>query len=323
MKISLALMLVALVVLAASTQAQPRVELSKEERIRLTQEQMIAARQSPEYQAAVRISARRAIATLPNFTFGPNSIIIDVGQLITRTSPGDVNFADHPVHLLQTDTDTIDENYFRKQALTIPCGGGTHVDGGAHVYKNGTTIDQLDPRLFTSYLVVINVTSKVFAPNGTLINPDYKGQISDITDYEAIHGLIPPKSLVVLVAGWSDRWEDEKSYLNTDLDNDNSFHYPGWDVPAATFLVDNRPGIHGIGVDVKSLDYGQTYTYGVHYVILNGERNMIGVENLRILDRRIPAFGAIITVNPLKVKGTPEGLASAFVYLPLQNHCVH
>jgi kynurenine formamidase len=321
MKVSLAFVLVALVVLAASTQA--RVELSKEERIRLTQEQMIAARQSSEYQAAMRISARRAVATLPNFTFGPGSVIIDVSQLITRTSPGDVNFADHPVHLLQTDTDTIEENYFGKQALTIACGGGTHVDGGKHVYENGTTIDQLDPKLFTSYLVMINVTSKVFAPNGTLINPNYKGQISDITDFEAVHGIIPPKSLVVLVTGWSNRWENEKLYLNTDPSDDNSFYYPGWDVPAATFLVDNRPGIHGIGVDVKSLDYGQTYTYGVHYILLSGERNMIGVENLRMLDSRISPFGAILTVNPLKVKGTPEGLASAFVYVPLENHDRH
>ena len=82
-----------------------------------------------------------------------------------------------------------------------------------------------------------------------------------------------------------------------------NFIFRGIDPDAAEWLVKNRK-IKAIGLDVASVDYGQSKDFKTHQVLY--EQNIPGFENVANLDK-LPVKGAFIIALPMKIKGGSGG----------------
>lgn len=249
----------------------------------------------------------------PLFSMSP-TIAIDVTQNLTKTTPGD--FSSHSQYLTRSSTATPSPDYYFKETYVLGGGAGTHMDSAAHLFGSSViggsapSISEFDPSIFISPLVLIDVTSEVFTPSG--VNGDYFVAVSDLINWECAHGPIPPGAFVAMKSGWSQYFGNEKQYRNTDPNNSNLYHFPGFGDLAVDFLLNNR-SIHGIGVDTLSGDYGATSTYHAHYALLPAGKYI--VENMQFSDSRIPAAGAMIATFPSLIKYAPETACRAIVYV--------
>ena len=103
-------------------------------------------------------------------------------------------------------------------------------------------------------------------------------------------------------AGWAQHVSNEKF---TGRDVDGTFHFPGFGVEAAQWMLKERR-IAGIAVDTMSLDTGKSKDFKVHYNWLPSGR--WGLENVANLDK-VPASGATLVVGMPKIKGATGGAA--------------
>ena len=67
--------------------------------------------------------------------------------------------------------------------------------------------------------------------------------------------------------------------------------------------------IKGVGLDVRSLDRGQSKDFFAHRILLSN--NFFGLENVANIDK-LPPRGAIVYVSPMKIKGGSGGPARIF-----------
>ena len=68
---------------------------------------------------------------------------------------------------------------------------------------------------------------------------------------------------------------------------------------AAQWLVDNRQ-IHGIGIDVASIDYGQARILTAHRILADGNIFLLENVNTGPLNSTLPAHSQL-AVGPLKI----------------------
>ena len=80
-------------------------------------------------------------------------------------------------------------------------------------------------------------------------------------------------------------------------------HFPGIDPVAAEWLVKNRK-IKAVGLDVASVDYGQSKDFKTHQVLLG--KNIPAFENVANLDQ-LPSKGVYIVALPMKIKNGSGG----------------
>ncbi|KAL5015296.1 hypothetical protein ScPMuIL_009566 [Solemya velum] len=193
--------------------------------------------------------------------------------------------------------------WLENNAFQIAEHGGTHLDAPAHYYK-GSWRTQLIPMdsLFGPG-VVINVTDKV------LTNPDYRVKTSDLSQWEANYGRIPPNAVIIMNSGWQYKFPNKTRVFNTtDPEDPSTYHFPGWHEEAVQWLVDNRQ-VNIIGVDTPSTDYGQATHFPVH--VLLGKYQIPGLENVANLDN-VPKHGAIIYAPVVKLHDGSGGPARVF-----------
>ncbi len=77
---------------------------------------------------------------------------------------------------------------------------------------------------------------------------------------------------------------------------------------AAQWMVDSGK-IKGVGLDVRSLDRGQSKDFFAHRILLSN--NFFGLENVAKIDK-LPPRGAIVYVSPMKIKGGTGGPTRIF-----------
>ena len=174
--------------------------------------------------------------------------------------------------------------------------GGTHIDAPVHFAERHQTVEAIPLERLVGPAVVVDVTKAAAA------NADYLVTVADLTAFEAAHGRIPDKTILLLRTGFSSRWPDAVRYLGTAERGDaavRQLHFPGLDPEAARWLVDNR-AIHAIGIDTASIDYGQSTEFRTHRIL--GAADIPGLENLTALDR-LPPTGAYIVALPMKIAG--------------------
>jgi len=178
--------------------------------------------------------------------------------------------------------------------------GGTHLDAPSHFAKGKWAADEIPLNNLTGETVVIDVSDKALKNANYLISPD------DIQTWEKINGNIPENSILLFRTGYGAYYPDAKKYLGTDergADAVAKLHFPSIHPDAATWLVKNRK-IKAVGIDVASVDYGQSKDFKVHQ-ILYGE-NILGFENVANLDK-LPVKGAYVIALPMKIKGGSGG----------------
>lgn len=182
---------------------------------------------------------------------------------------------------------------------------GTHVDAPSHMVKGGRSLEQITLQESVMPLCVIDKEAAVQE------NHDYILTVADILEWEAIYGKIPEKAFVVFRSGWSKR-----AVNNMDnLDADGNRHFPGWQLEAVKFLVEER-NIGGIGHETSDTEAPVTSgntNYEVEYYILAQDR--IQAELLCHVDQ-CPPIGAIFFCMYPKVKGATGYPARCFAICP-------
>jgi kynurenine formamidase len=199
--------------------------------------------------------------------------------------------------------------FYSANAFCSPEHGGTHLDAPIHFAEGAHTTEQIPFDRLIGPAVVIDVSASAAA------NPDYRLTREDVLRFEQAHGSIPPGTIVLLRTGWSRFWPDRRAYLGDDTPGDASrLHFPSYGEDATRLLVVDRQ-VAALGVDVASIDYGQSRDFIVHRIA--AASNVPGFENLTNLDE-LPATGAVVIALPMKIEGGSGGPLRAVAIVPAQ-----
>jgi kynurenine formamidase len=202
--------------------------------------------------------------------------------------------------------DSQDSGFFY-QKYTLVGQWGTHIDPPAHLGKRLRTVDEIDVKEMILPLVVIDVHEAVSA------NPDYTLRMTDITNWETKHGIVPEGAFVAMRTDWSKRWPDAEKMRNEDARKVS--HFPGWSLEVLKYLYEKRK-ITASGHETTDTDPGieaSKEDYSLEKYILN--QNRWQIELLCNLDK-VPESGALVVVSfpkPKKGTGFP---ARVFAILP-------
>lgn len=178
--------------------------------------------------------------------------------------------------------------------------GGTHLDAPVHFAKGRWATDEIPVENLIGEAVVIDISDKA------LKDPDYQLIPADLESWEKINGLIPDSCILLIRTGYGAYYPDAKKYLGTDERGAEAvpkLHFPSVHPDAAAWLVSNRK-IKAIGIDVASVDYGQSKDFKTHQVLY--DKNIAGFENVANMDQ-LPVKGAYIVALPMKIKGGSGG----------------
>ncbi len=185
--------------------------------------------------------------------------------------------------------------------------GGTHLDAPIHFAEGKPSTDEIPLWRLIGPAVVIDVTAAA--------NPDYQVSVTDFETWEAQHGPIPDRSIVMLRTGWGARYEDPVAYLGTDQTGPEAvplLHFPGLHPDAARWLVNERD-IAAIGIDTPSIDFGQSSRFESHQILYDAE--VPGFENVAHLEA-LPEFGAFVVALPTKIEGGSGAPLRIVAFIP-------
>jgi kynurenine formamidase len=234
-------------------------------------------------------------------------------ELIDLTHPFDARTiywptAPHGFELQRLSYGRTEQGYFYSAyAFAAPEHGGTHIDAPIHFSDSGHTVDKVPLRQLLGDAYVIDVSDKAAHDR------DYRLSVADVQAFERGHGRIPAGSIVLLRTGWDRKWPDRKAYMGDDTPGDAShLHFPSFGAEAARLLVEQRR-VGAIGVDVASIDYGQSTDFEVHQIV--AAHDVVGFENLRGLDA-LPPAGATVIALPMKIENGSGGPLRAVALVP-------
>lgn len=197
--------------------------------------------------------------------------------------------------------------FYAANAFSAPEHGGTHLDAPIHFSADGISAERIPLANLVAPAVVIDVTAQAAR------DADYRLTRQDVLDWEGRHGRIQAGTMVLLRTGWSRRWPDRRAYLGDDTPGDASnLHFPSFGDDAARLLVEER-GAAALGVDVASIDHGQSRDFMVHRIA--AARNVPGLENLTNLEE-LPPRGAVVVALPAKIEGGSGGPLRAIALVP-------
>lgn len=187
--------------------------------------------------------------------------------------------------------------------------GGTHLDAPIHFAEGKRSAAEIPLEDLMGPAIVVDVSEKAASDR------DYLVSVTDIEAFEATHGRLADRSIVLLRTGWGARWGDLAAYLGTAArgpDAVRDLHFPGLDPDAARWLVTERR-VRAVGIDTASIDYGQSSDYRAHQALAGA--NVPIFENLASLDQ-LPPTGAWVIALPMKITRGTGGPLRAVAFLP-------
>jgi kynurenine formamidase len=197
--------------------------------------------------------------------------------------------------------------FYSAYAYAAPEHGGTHLDAPVHFAEGHLSAERVPLERLMAPAVVIDISEKAAR------NADYLLTPGDVQAFERRYGPIRAGTIVLLRTGWGKRWPNKKAYLGDDTPGDaTKLHFPSFGEEAAKLLVNERR-VGAIGVDVASVDYGQSKDFRVHRVAAAAD--VPGLENLAGLDG-LPATGAFVIALPMKIEGGSGGPLRAIALVP-------
>ena len=249
---------------------------------------------------------------LENITTGSLKIV-DLTNTLSPSTPT-LELPDPFSNLIDFSTETVSEYnepgpFWKHQNIHTGEHVGTHIDAPVHWIsgRDGHDVSTLPVERLFGPAVVLDLTEKVEQ------NPDYLIQISDIQEWEAVHGKLPDNSWLLLRTGWDKYSQDQKAFLNADEDGS---HTPGLSAEASEWLA-TETNISGIGVDTVGIDAGRGAEldppFPAHYHLLGNDK--YGVTSLQNLDQ-LPATGALLIVAPLPIVGGTGSPSRIFALVP-------
>jgi kynurenine formamidase len=186
--------------------------------------------------------------------------------------------------------------------------GGTHLDAPIHFAEGKQAADQVPLERLAGPAAVVDVSSPAEA------DPNYRLDVATLEAWEAAHGSIGERNIVLVRTGWSSRWPDKARYLGTARTGPEAvaeLRFPGIDSSAARWLAARR--VKAVGIDTPSIDYGQSTTFDTHRILF--QEDIPAFENVAQLDR-LPATGAFVIALPMKIRGGSGGPLRIVAILP-------
>lgn len=186
---------------------------------------------------------------------------------------------------------TIPNDGYQLENITIGNHTGTHVDAPCHFVEGARCIDELPAQTFVRPVVVIDVRARIARQGG-----NFQVTKANIQQWERQNGRIPFGAIVVLFTGFGEHFYEESYFDDA----------PGFDAAAVQWLM-NAPaqggrGAAGTGSDTfgpdatLDADFSATYT-----TLLNGG---VCVVNLTNLDSLRPIGDTIVFTPPKLNAGT-------------------
>ena len=202
--------------------------------------------------------------------------------------------------VVQHEGETPGGYYYASNRLEMAEHGGTHIDAPIHFSRNGQTLDEIPIEHLVGAGVRIDVSAECARDR------DYRITVQDFERWEAAHGRIPDRAILLLDTGFARFWPSRQDYLGTTLrgpEGTRALHFPGVHPDAATWLVRERR-IKAVGIDTASIDYGQSTHFEAHVALLS--QNVPAFENLADL-RALPNMGFQVIALPMKIAGGTGG----------------
>jgi kynurenine formamidase len=224
------------------------------------------------------------------------SILVDLTYTLDSTTLFWPNNASGFEHILDFKGKTKKGYFYSSYKICTPEHGGTHLDAPIHFAEGKQSVEQIPLNNLCGDAVIIDVSKNA------LINRDYLISIEDIKHWEKTNGELPQNIIILFRTGYGKYYPNRKEYFGTELNGDTAIpflHFPGIDPNTAQWLVDNR-NVKAIGIDVASIDYGQSTEFKTHQIFLG--KNIPAFENLAQLDK-LPVKGFQITALPMKIGG--------------------
>ncbi|WP_242515650.1 cyclase family protein [Sorangium cellulosum] len=198
---------------------------------------------------------------------------------------------------------TVEKDAYYSSRFSMDEHAGTHVDAPAHFKAGAETVEQIAPEQLVGPAAVVDVTAKVTA------SPDHQVSVEDLKAWEARHGALGPKHIVLIRTGWGARWSDPVKYRNQDAQG--VMHFPGVSVEASRYLRER--GVRCIGIDTLSTDPGPSQAFDQHRAFLGA--GGYHIENLANLEQ-LPEAGAFVVVAPLPLARGSGAPARVLALLP-------
>lgn len=211
--------------------------------------------------------------------------------------------------VVQQEGETPSGYYYASNRLELAEHGGTHIDAPIHFAKGRQTLDQIPLDNLVGAGVRIDVSEQCARDR------DYRITIQDFERWEATHGRIPDRTIVLLDTGFARFWPARQDYLGTELrgsEGVSALHFPGLHPEAAAWLAGERR-IKAVGIDAASIDYGQSTHFEAHVALLS--HNVPVFENLAGL-RALPDLGFEVVALPMKITGGTGGPLRVIAVLP-------
>lgn len=203
-----------------------------------------------------------------------------------------------------------DKGYFYSSfAYSAEEHGGTHFDAPLHFALGGRSIEQIPVEELTGPAVVVDVSAH------STLNRDYLVSTADFLQWEKRHGMIPVKSIVLLLTGYGTYWGNQEKYtgtLKSGAEGVAELHFPGLDAETALWLVKERK-IKAVGIDTPSIDFGQSKDFLTHRCLCRS--NITAYENIANLGL-LPATGTYLVAAPMKIKGGSGSPMRLFAWVP-------
>jgi kynurenine formamidase len=179
---------------------------------------------------------------------------------------------------------------------------GTHVDAPSHFVPSPITADRIPLEDLVRPGVVVDISRRAAWDEGALLEP------GDLEAWEAEHGPIPPRAIVLLHSGWGRRWSNPAAFANP---VEGRLRFPAVSAEAARLLVEARD-IAGLGVDTLSADNGEVAGSPCHRIVHGAGRYI--VENLANLEL-LPPTGMLVVIAPLPIVGGTGAPARVFAMI--------
>jgi kynurenine formamidase len=177
--------------------------------------------------------------------------------------------------------------------------GGTHLDSPIHFAEGALTADAIPVEQMIGPGFVIDVGEQAAA------DVDYQVSAADIEAFEAEHGQIPERAIVLLNTRRAALYPDRERYMGTAERGEEAvakLHFPGLGTDGAELLV--ARGIGAVGIDTPSIDHGQSKDFATHVALMTND--IPAFENVADMSG-LPATGATIVALPMKIEGGSGG----------------
>lgn len=198
---------------------------------------------------------------------------------------------------------TVAHDGFYARRISLMEHSGTHFDAPCHMVEGTQSVDQIDPATLVRPAVVIDISDAIAGDMDGLLS------LAQVHDFEARHGRIVDRSIVLLRTGWEAFNRDAARYMNAP----GELRFPGYGVEAARFLVDER-GAVGLGIDSLGIDAGIAADFAVHRQVTHpkGVWHLEGLMNLG----QLPPVGAWVMVGVLKLTDGSGSPARVLALVP-------